>query len=104
MSEYVLDHHLEGEGERLALMSELLDPMDRRHIEALDIVNDQISVGHVVICSVGSNFPRATFPRIYSDRDCSRGLHTDDDAAAGSAEPERGACRQTAAALAGWLQ
>jgi SAM-dependent methyltransferase len=32
VSEYVLDHHQEGEGERLALMSRLLDPMHRRHL------------------------------------------------------------------------
>ena len=38
MSEYVLGHHLKGEGKRLALMSELLDPMHRRHIEALGII------------------------------------------------------------------
>jgi SAM-dependent methyltransferase len=38
MSRYVLGHHLKGEGKRLALMSELLDPMHRRHIEALDAV------------------------------------------------------------------
>jgi SAM-dependent methyltransferase len=38
MSRYVLGHHLKGEGKRLALMSELLDPMHRRHIEALDVV------------------------------------------------------------------
>src|ERR1700742_2376503 len=37
MSEYVLDHHLEGEGRRLALMSRLLDPMHRRHIRELGI-------------------------------------------------------------------
>jgi SAM-dependent methyltransferase len=30
--EYVLDHHQEGERERLALMSRLLDPMHRRHL------------------------------------------------------------------------
>jgi SAM-dependent methyltransferase len=35
--EYVLDHHLEGEGERLALMSQLLDPLHRRHIDRLGI-------------------------------------------------------------------
>jgi len=29
MSEYVLGHHLKGEGKRLALMSELLDPIHR---------------------------------------------------------------------------
>jgi SAM-dependent methyltransferase len=38
MSEYVLGHHLKGEGKRLALMSELLDPMHRRCIEALNVV------------------------------------------------------------------
>jgi SAM-dependent methyltransferase len=37
MAEYVLDHHLEGEGSRLALMSRLLDPMHRRHLEALGV-------------------------------------------------------------------
>ena len=35
MPEYVLDHHQEGERQRLALMSRLLDPMHRRHIERL---------------------------------------------------------------------
>ena len=38
MPEYVLGHHLKGEGARLALMSELLDPMHRRYIEALGVV------------------------------------------------------------------
>ena len=33
MSKYVLGHYLKGEGTRLALMAELLDPMHRRHIE-----------------------------------------------------------------------
>jgi 2-polyprenyl-3-methyl-5-hydroxy-6-metoxy-1,4-benzoquinol methylase len=37
MAEYVLDHHLEGERARLALMSRLLDPMHRRHIESLGV-------------------------------------------------------------------
>jgi SAM-dependent methyltransferase len=35
VSDYVLDHHQEGERQRLALMSRLLDPMHRRHIERL---------------------------------------------------------------------
>ncbi len=35
MTEYVLDHHREGERARLALMSRLLDPMHRRHLERL---------------------------------------------------------------------
>ena len=38
MSEYVLGHRLKGEGKRLALMSELLDPMHRRYIESLGVV------------------------------------------------------------------
>jgi SAM-dependent methyltransferase len=37
MPEYVLDHHQEGERPRLALMSRLLDPMHRRHVEELGI-------------------------------------------------------------------
>src|SRR5438477_13074548 len=40
MSQYVLDHHLEGEKKRLALMSYLLDPMHRRYIESLGISRD----------------------------------------------------------------
>jgi tRNA A58 N-methylase Trm61 len=35
--EYVLDHHREGERQRLELMSRLLDPMHRRHIERVGI-------------------------------------------------------------------
>jgi SAM-dependent methyltransferase len=35
--EYVLDHHQEGERQRLALMSRLLDPMHRRHLERLGV-------------------------------------------------------------------
>jgi SAM-dependent methyltransferase len=35
--DYVLDHHNRGERERLALMSRLLDPLHRRHIEELSI-------------------------------------------------------------------
>ena len=37
MSGYVLDYHHEGERERLALMSRLLDLMHRRHLEQLGI-------------------------------------------------------------------
>ena len=37
MPEYVLGHQLEGERARLALMSQLLDPMHRRHLEALGV-------------------------------------------------------------------
>jgi SAM-dependent methyltransferase len=33
VSDYVLDHHQEGERERLSLMSRLLDPMHRRQLE-----------------------------------------------------------------------
>jgi SAM-dependent methyltransferase len=39
MSKYALGHHLKGERARLALMSELLDPMHRRHIDSLDILS-----------------------------------------------------------------
>ena len=38
MPEYVLGHHLKGEGTRLALMSELLDPMHRRCLQSLGVV------------------------------------------------------------------
>jgi hypothetical protein len=37
VSEYVLDHYQEGERQRLALMSQLLDPMHRRHLEELGV-------------------------------------------------------------------
>ena len=37
MAEYVLDHHLDGERARLALMSRLLDPMHRRHLESVGV-------------------------------------------------------------------
>jgi hypothetical protein len=37
MSEYTLPHDLAGERERLALMSALLDPMERAHIEPLEV-------------------------------------------------------------------
>jgi SAM-dependent methyltransferase len=39
MPEYVLDHHQQGERQRLALMSQLLDPMHRRHLEGLGILS-----------------------------------------------------------------
>jgi hypothetical protein len=38
MPDYVLGHGLKGEGPRLKLMSELLDPMHRRYIDALGVV------------------------------------------------------------------
>ena len=38
MPKYVLGHDLKGEGARLALMSELLDPLHRRYIDALGVV------------------------------------------------------------------
>jgi SAM-dependent methyltransferase len=37
MPDYVLDHHNQGERERLTLMSRLLDPMHRRYVERLGI-------------------------------------------------------------------
>ena len=52
MSEYVLDHHQEGERQRLALMSRLLDPMHRRHIEQLGIEPGQLTLE--VGCGNGS--------------------------------------------------
>jgi 2-polyprenyl-3-methyl-5-hydroxy-6-metoxy-1,4-benzoquinol methylase len=42
MPGYVLGHHLKGEGKRLALMSELLDPMHRRYLESLDVVKSGV--------------------------------------------------------------
>ena len=44
MPKYVLGHDLKGEGARLALMSELLDPMHRRHIDALDVVRPDLDL------------------------------------------------------------
>src|SRR3954468_4609304 len=38
MPKYVLGHHLKGEGARLQLMSELLDPMHRRYLDSLGIL------------------------------------------------------------------
>jgi SAM-dependent methyltransferase len=38
MPDYVLGHYLKGEGNRLALMSELLDPMHRRYLTSLDVI------------------------------------------------------------------
>jgi hypothetical protein len=38
MPQYVLGHLLKGDGERLALMSKLLDPMHRRYLQSLDVV------------------------------------------------------------------
>jgi ubiquinone/menaquinone biosynthesis C-methylase UbiE len=38
MPEYVLGHHLKGERKRLALMSELLDPMHRRYLQSLEVL------------------------------------------------------------------
>jgi protein-L-isoaspartate O-methyltransferase len=37
MPDYVLDHRRDGERERLALMSRLLDPMHRRYIDLLGV-------------------------------------------------------------------
>jgi 2-polyprenyl-3-methyl-5-hydroxy-6-metoxy-1,4-benzoquinol methylase len=38
MPHYVLGHELKGEGKRLALMSELLDPMHRRYLQSLGVI------------------------------------------------------------------
>ena len=37
MPEYILDHHSQGERQRLALMSRLLDPMHRRYLDQLGL-------------------------------------------------------------------
>ena len=67
MSQYVLDHHLEGEKKRLALMSQLLDPMHRRHIESLGISRDAqvLEVG----CGNGSM-------SVWMARDTRSSIHT----------------------------
>jgi 2-polyprenyl-3-methyl-5-hydroxy-6-metoxy-1,4-benzoquinol methylase len=41
MPEYVLGHDLKGEGKRLALMSQLLDPMYRRYLRSLGVVKSR---------------------------------------------------------------
>ena len=53
MSRYVLGHDLKGERTRLALMSQLLDPMHRRHIDALGVVRPGVRT-LVVGCGNGS--------------------------------------------------
>jgi 2-polyprenyl-3-methyl-5-hydroxy-6-metoxy-1,4-benzoquinol methylase len=53
MPHYVLGHHLKGETQRLALMSELLDPVHRRHLESLDVVKSGASTLEVG-CGNGS--------------------------------------------------
>jgi hypothetical protein len=37
MNDYILPHHLTGEKQRLELMAQLLDPLQRRHIEQLGL-------------------------------------------------------------------
>ena len=37
MNAYVLSHNLDGEGQRLRLMSELLDPLQQQHLRRLDV-------------------------------------------------------------------
>ncbi len=41
MPKYVLGHDLKGEGTRLALMSQLLDPIHRRYIDALALCDQE---------------------------------------------------------------
>jgi hypothetical protein len=53
MPEYVLGHHLKGEGKRLAVMSELLDPMHRRFLQSLDVLRSGASTLEVG-CGNGS--------------------------------------------------
>jgi hypothetical protein len=56
MPEYVLGHHLKGEGKRLALMSELLDPMHRRYLQSLDVVKS--GAGRWKSAAATAQFPR----------------------------------------------
>ena len=56
MSRYVLDHHLEGEKKRLALMSQLLDPMHRRYIESLGISRDIAERGYLFLLGSASTY------------------------------------------------
>jgi len=54
MSRHVLDHHLEGEKKRLALMSSLLDPLHRRLLESLGVSRDaqvlEVGCGNIPFC------------------------------------------------------
>ena len=59
MPKYVLGHDLKGEGTRLTLMSQLLDPM---HLRGK-------TPPTVVILRRSSNFAGATISRIYAYRD-----------------------------------
>ena len=52
MPTYVLGHHLKGEGARLELMSELRDPMHRRHIDALGVVRPGARTLEVGCCRI----------------------------------------------------
>jgi hypothetical protein len=63
MSRYVLDHHLEGEKKRLALMSQLLDPIHRRQIESLGIsLNAQVLEVGCGNGSISTWMPSMLFP------------------------------------------
>jgi ubiquinone/menaquinone biosynthesis C-methylase UbiE len=53
MPEYVLGHHLKGEGRRLTLMSELLHPTHRRYLQSLGVVKSGASTLEVG-CGNGS--------------------------------------------------
>lgn len=57
MPEYVLGHYLKGQGERLALMSELLDPMHRRYLQLLDAVKPGATTLEVLAAAT-ARFPR----------------------------------------------
>jgi hypothetical protein len=56
MPEYVLGHDLKGEGKRLALMSELLDPMHRRYLQSLDVVKSGART--LEVAAATAQFPR----------------------------------------------
>jgi hypothetical protein len=64
--DYVLDHHREGERERLALMSRLLDPLHRRQIEELGIGPGartlEVGAGNGSVSSVDAFLARCADP------------------------------------------
>lgn len=55
MARYVLGHDLKGEGKRLALMSELFDPMHRRYIQRSTSLNQMR--GHWKSAVATAQFP-----------------------------------------------
>ena len=73
MSEYTLRHQLSGEHERLALMSELLDPLERAHIERLGVGPGwrclELGAGNGSIARILAALVRPAGNVVASDRD-----------------------------------